>query len=414
MSSSQNKALELYKMKQWATGLLVVAFVVFLVSSLFAEQYVWVGFVQATAEAAMVGAIADWFAITALFRHPLGIKIPHTAIIPRRKERIAKNFGRFVREKFLSQAVISQKLVDMKVTHTLAEWLSQPQNSAFVADRITENVAAAATVIRDEAVQTLLEEKLAQQIRSTNFAPMVGHLLALIMSGDRKQEIFYSIVKVGSSFIKDNKAVIVHKINAELPFLIRGLDKTIYRKLVDAVDNTLQEVNADPEHPLHENFNVLVERYIEDLKTSPDILAKEQGWKEELLQHPAFKAFSSSLWLDVKESLMQPRPDRDIRPTIQHALINFAETIQHDPVLFEKVDRWLTEAISYLTQTYGYEVENLITSTIEQWDADQASQEIEYQVGRDLQFIRINGTVIGGLLGFLIHTLGFLIKYLGE
>ncbi|MDM8518660.1 DUF445 domain-containing protein [Anaerolineales bacterium HSG6] len=403
--------IELIKMKRVATALLAASFSIFIITSLFEEQYHWLGFIRATAEAATVGAIADWFAVTALFRYPLGLKIPHTAIIPHRKQLIAEKFGQFVREKFLSEKTVVQRLHDLDVTRRVIEWGRQPQNSTLIADRIADNLAAAATVMRDENIQIMLEERLAGQIRSIHFAPLLGHFLDLVMSGNRKREIFTSMVKGGSEFLKENKATVTKTISAELPRLFRGLDKTIYKRLIDALDSTLREVSQNPDHPLHDNFDTLVERYIEEFKTSSDVLEKEQLWKEELLKHPAFKEFSASLWQDIKSSLLQANPNRNLRPAVQKALTNMGDAILDDPVLFAKVDHWVRRAVVYLTRTYGHEIENLIATTIERWDAEQASREIELQVGKDLQFIRINGTIIGGLAGLTIYTVLFVIKY---
>jgi len=403
--------VELIKMKRVATALLVASFSLFIITSLFEGQYLWLGFIRATAEAGTIGAIADWFAVTALFRYPLGLKIPHTAIIPHRKQIIAEKFGQFVREKFLSEATVIQRLHDLDVTRRVIEWSRQPKNSAIVADRVADNLTAAATVMRDEDVQIMLEERLANQIRSIHFAPILGHFLDLIMSGNRKREIFTSLVKGGSDFLKENKTTVTKTISAELPRLFRGLDKTIYKRLIDALDSTLRDVSQNPKHPLHDDFDTLVERYIEEFKTSPEVLEKEQFWKEELLKHPVFKEFSVSLWQDIKASLMQSNPNRDLRPAIQNVLINIGNAILDDPVLFAKVDHWVRRAVVYLTRTYGYEVENLIATTIERWDAGQASREIELQVGKDLQFIRINGTIIGGLAGLTIYTVSFIIKF---
>ncbi|MDM8528338.1 DUF445 domain-containing protein [Anaerolineales bacterium HSG24] len=405
------REIELIKMKRNATALLVASFSIFIITSLLEEQYLWLGFIRATTEAATVGAIADWFAVTALFRYPLGLKIPHTAIIPNRKQFIAEKFGQFVREKFLSEATVTQRLQDLDATRLVVEWGRQPQNSALIADRVSDNLAAAATVMRDEDIQIMLEERLASQIRSIHFAPILGHFLGLIMSGNRKREIFTSLVKGGSDFLKENKVTVTKTISAELPRIFRGLDKAIYKRLIDALDSTLSEVSQNPEHPLHDNFDTLVDRYIEEFKTSPEILEKEQSWKEELLKHPVFKELSISLWQDIKASLMQSNPNRDLRPALQSALSNMGDAILDDPVLFDKVDYWVRRAVVYLTRTYGHEVENLIATTIERWDAEQASREIELQVGKDLQFIRINGTIIGGLAGLIIYTASFIIKY---
>lgn len=413
MSEDLIKLRELHKMKFLATSLLVLAFVIFVIASLLEEQYAWVGFVRATAEAAMVGAFADWFAVTALFRHPLGLKIPHTAIIPTRKQDIGQNLGRFVRENFLVEEVIAAKLHSMDVTKKVAEWIRQPKNNEMIADQMAVGVAALIRIMKDEDIQALIENRLVALIRSTQFAPLLGNLLSLLLSGNRQQELFFGIAKLGSEFLKDNRDVIREKINNELPWWApRWIEKQIYQKIVVSVDTTLQEINSNPNHLLYKNFAATANQIIEDLKTSPDILDKEEAFKEELLQQPVVQEFSSSLWADIKTSLLEQSsdPNLDIRKPAQQMLARLAEEILSDPALYEKVDRWLSAMVTHLIKTYGHEVENLISNTINNWDTDQITHKIEVEVGKDLQFIRINGTVIGGLVGLLIYTMSLLIK----
>ena len=407
------KLAELRRMKFIATSLLVIAFVIFILASVYEDQAIWIGFVRATAEAAMVGAIADWFAVTALFRHPLGLKIPHTAIIPSRKDSIGRNLGRFVRNNFLSRDVISEKLQSMDVTRRVLVWLNQPNNSALVADHATEALAAAVQVMNDEDVQAIIEHNVADRIRSTRFAPAVGNLLSLMISGSRKQELLSGLIQYGAHLLQENRDSIQHKISQETPWWMpRNVDNKIYQKLVDAVNETLTEVSQDPDHPLLLKFGEVVDQFVEDLKNSPDIIAREDVFKDELLQQAVVREFSSSLWSDVKASIIANAtdPDSTIRISIQGALVSLSGAILEDKALLKKIDHWVEEVILYVVERYGHEVEHLISQTINKWDAQAASRKIELQVGKDLQFIRINGTVVGGMVGFLIHALSLLLR----
>lgn len=401
-------------MKRLATLLLVAALVIFIVTTILERWYGWVGFIRATAEASMVGAIADWFAVTALFRHPLNLKIPHTAIIPRRKREIGEKLAQFVRQNFLTEEVIADKLHSMNVTQKAAEWLGRPENSALIADQLAAGAAAAIQVMKDEDVQTLIEKQLVIQIRSTQFAPLIGNLLALLTAGNRQQELLTELVKFGSGFLRENKSVILEKINEELPWwaAVWGIDRKIYHSIISSVDATLAEVKANPQHLLYRNFEAAINRLIEGLKTSAELQEREKTLKEELLQQPVVQEFSASLWSDIKVSLIEHSSGSrlEIRDPVQQMLVKFGEAIQHDPVLHQKINRWLIELVIYLTQTYGYEAETLISHTIDKWDAHKITNKIETEVGRDLQFIRINGTLIGGLVGLLIYTVSFLIR----
>lgn len=414
MQEESNKQRELHRMKLLATLLLVAAFLIYVMALILEERYVWVGFVRATAEAAMVGAIADWFAVTALFRYPLGLKIPHTAIIPRRKREIGEKLARFVRQNFLTEEVIADKLGSMEATKKAVEWLGQPENSRLIADQLAAGAAAVIKVMKDEDIQALIEKQLVAQIRSTQFAPLLGNVLSLLTAGNRQQELLMELVKFGSGFLKENKAVILEKIKEELPWwaAVWGVNRRIYQTIINSVDTTLEEVKADPHHPLYRNFQAAVNRLVEELKTSSKLQEREKVLKEELLQQPVVQEFSASLWADIKASLIEHSSNSrlEVRRPIQQMLVKFGETIQNDPVLYEKIDHWLRELILYLTKTYGYEVESLISNTINKWDPHMITDKIETEVGRDLQFIRINGTLIGGLVGLLIYTVSLLVK----
>lgn len=405
---------EFRRMKFWATGLLVLALVVFVTALILERHYSWVGFIRAAAEAAMVGGIADWFAVTALFRHPLGLKIPHTAIVPRRKHEIGQKLARFIRQNFLSEEAITDKLHAMNATRNVAHWLSRSENSGLIAEQLATGGAAVVEVMKDEAVQSLIEQRLVAQIRSTQFAPLLGNVLAMLLAKKRQQELLAELVKLSSGFLKENKGMILDKINEELPWwaVVAGIDRKIYQSIINSVDTTLQEVKANPKHRLYRNFQVAITRLVQDLQTSPELQEKEQTLKEELLQEPLVRDFSVSLWADLKTSLLEQsaNPKFDLRQPVQHMLTQFGQAILTDPALYAKIEGWLHQVVLYVTKTYGHEVESLISATIDKWDSAMITNKIESEVGKDLQYIRINGTLIGGLVGLVIYTVAFLVK----
>lgn len=412
MDEDLNKAAELYKMKFIATALLVFSFLVFIVASLFTEKYMWAGFVQATAEAAMVGAVADWFAVTALFRHPLNLKIPHTAIIPAGKDAIGENLGRFVKTNFLSKFVISDKLRSIDIAQALARWLIQPANSALIADHVAAGLATIIQAINNEDVQHLIERNVTTRVRAAKIAPLLGNLLSLVTANGQERELLQGTVKLGSRQLEENKEAILIKIHEETPWwLPRNVDLAIYDKLADMLEETFQAVSEDPEHPLYDHFKDLLNRFVEDLKHSPEVAAKEEALKEALLQDTLIQEFSRSLWLDIKALFVErgTDPDLDVRQSIRQGLISFGEAILNDLSLRNKLNGWIEDGTIYLTQQYGHEVEQLISQTIRRWDAEATSRKIELQVGKDLQFIRINGTLVGGLVGLVIHALSLLL-----
>ncbi|HKI73586.1 MAG TPA: DUF445 domain-containing protein [Pseudomonadales bacterium] len=402
------KADDLARMKRLATGLLLVMTAIYGVARYFHGQFVWLSFVEATAEAAMVGALADWFAVTALFRHPLGLKIPHTAIIPHRKDTIAEQFGVFVQQNFLSEDVISEKIRSMNLARRVAGWIVQPDNARAVAEQITAGLAGIVRVMNDTDVQEMIKSKVEQRIRSTSFAPLIGDLLSFITSGRRQQEIFDAAVGMALYLLEDSDADIRETVSRETPWWFpASVDKAIYFRIVRSVSKMLYEMQTDIYHPLRVRLVEMMNHFMDDLKHSPDIAAKEVTIKEDILKQPGIRDFTESLWVDIKQALVNQseNPDAELRQAIENAVMGFGKSILDDPLLAEKIDGWADDSARYLIRTYGHEVANLISGTIENWDPEATAERIEIQIGRDLQFIRINGTVVGGLAGLAIHTI---------
>lgn len=412
----RQKQRDLARMKRLATGLLVAMTLVYVVSRYFHGQFAWLGFIEATAEAAMVGALADWFAVTALFRHPLGLPIPHTAIIPNRKDTIAEQFGVFVQQNFLSEAVISDKIRSMNLSRRVAGWVVQRDNARAVAEQFTAGLAGVVRVMNDADVQTMIERKVEQRIRTTSFAPMIGELLSFITSGRRQQELFDAAVGMALYLLEDSDEDIRNTVSRETPWWFpASVDKAIYFRIVRSVSKMLYEMQTDIYHPLRVRLVDMMNNFMNDLKHSPDIAAKEVAIKEDILKQPAVRDFTVSLWTDIKQALVNQseNPDAELRQALENAVVRFGESILADPVLADKIDGWADDSARYLIRTYGHEVADLISNTIENWDPEVTSQRIEIQIGRDLQFIRINGTVVGGLVGLTIHTASVVPAMLG-
>lgn len=409
------KIQDLARMKRLATGLLVLMTLIYIICRFFHGEFFWLEFVEATAEAAMVGALADWFAVTALFRHPLGLKIPHTAIIPRRKDTIADQFGIFVQQNFLSEEVISEKVRSMNLSTRVANWIVEPANARAVSEQVTAGLAGVVKVMNDTDVQTMIERKVEQKIRETSFAPLIGDLLTFVTSGRRQQEMFDAAVRIGLYVLEDSDDDIRTTVERETPWWFPGsVDKAIYHRIVRSVSKMLYEMQVDIYHPMRVRLVQMMNEFMNDLKHSEDIANKEIALKEDILKEPAVRDFTVSLWSDIKQALLNQseNPDTELRQTIEDSVVRFGHSILEDPTLAAKIDGWADDSARYLIRTYGHEVAALIASTIESWDPEATSERIEIQIGRDLQFIRINGTVIGGLAGLVIHTLSLLPEFL--
>src|SRR5690606_7366847 len=406
------KQIQLNRMRRIATGLLCAAALVFLVSRFFEDRFLWVGFIRATAEAAMVGAIADWFAVTALFRYPLGIRIPHTAIVPTRKDRIGGSLGRFVERNFLSTEVLEARVRSMRVGEKLSEWLQQPENAHRVASHATSALGVMIQALPDSEVEALIEKQVGNRLSATEATPLVADALAMLLSGPRRQELLDGTLALLERLLDDNRDHLRERIEREIPWWVPApIDEKIYRKVVNGTENAIHEVRLDHEHPIRQRFNELVDLSVEKLKTSPELIARGESLKEELLRSSAMDSFSRRLWGDLKKALLPPSggEDSDLAPPIERAIIRFGETLQEDAELMSKVNGWAERAVISAAEEYRHEVGHLIANTVAQWDPDDTSRKIELQVGRDLQFIRINGTLVGGLVGLILHTISQLL-----
>lgn len=406
LPDEEQKRKQLDAMKLRATGLLVLAAVVFVIAHILEPTHAWAGYVRATAEAAMVGAIADWFAVTALFRHPMGIPIPHTAIVPNRKDKIGRSLGNFVQNNFLSPAIILPKLRAANLAARAADWLAEPEHAREVARHVSAAVTGAVRVLRDEDVQEIIEQSIQNRVRKTQVAPLLGNVLHLVTAENRHQELLDSAMRLTGRLLEENKDALREKIGRETPWWMpTPVDEKIYRKIVAGIEGTLQDVSLHPDHPLRERFNEVVTEFVERLKTSPEMIERGEQMKEELLQHPTVRSYSSSLWSDLKESLLRHSadPESEFHRRIEHAVLSFAHSLHEDPELLEKMNGWAESAALYVVEQYRHEAGNLIASTVQAWDAHDTSRKIELQIGKDLQFIRINGTLVGGLVGLVIY-----------
>ncbi len=396
------KQQRLDRMKRRATGLLVAAAGVFVLARIFEAQYPWLGIVRATAEAAMIGGLADWFAVTALFRHPLGIPIPHTAIIPARKDNVGRSLGGFVQRNFLTRDVIAGKLETLHMAETMARWVSDPENSRRIARHAATGLAAAAVMVRDEDVQAMIDRSIAARVHATRVAPLLSKVLALITAGDRHQELLDEAIRVVARGVMENRSFIREKIEAETPWWVPGLvEDRIHRKIVESIERTLAEVRDDPNHPLRARFDAALHDFIHKLDSSPEVIERAEALKEELLSAEVMRRFSSSLWEDSKQALLRYADDPDGRTpgAIERGLTAIGQAALNDPVLLAKVDRWAVDVAVYLVDRYQDEVGQLISQTVSAWDPQATSRRIELAIGKDLQFIRINGTIVGGMAG---------------
>ena len=401
----------LRRMKAVAVGLLVAAAVVYVIATSAGGEGTW-GYVQAFAEAAMVGALADWFAVTALFRHPLRIPIPHTAIIPRRKDQIGRSLGDFVESNFLTQEVLGERLAQANIGHRLGHWLAEPVNARRVSEALGDALKGTLEVLDDKEVQHGLEGVVRHRVRATPAAPLVGKVVDLSVEGGHHQRLLDAVLASLHGFLDDNRITFRKRLEQESPWWVpEPVDDRIFEKIYTAVGRFIGDVGSDREHEVRRTVDVRVAAFAERLKQDPELLAKGEVLKEELLDHPEFRAWIESLWLGTKRALIDAAndPASEFRTHAADNLRRLGDRLTREPDLQRKVDDWVERSVGYVIERYRSEVSDLIATTVERWDGESTARKMELQVGRDLQFIRINGTLVGGLAGLVIHALSDLL-----
>jgi uncharacterized membrane-anchored protein YjiN (DUF445 family) len=404
--NDEAKLAQLAVMKRRATGLLVVTTGVFLVC-LLGDDRGWLGYVRAMAEASMVGGLADWFAVTALFRHPLGIPIPHTAIIPSRKDQFGRTLGEFVQDNFLSPDTIVERIRSGRIAARAAEWLADPVNATTVARHASDMVVEFANALRDEEVHALIEETIVRRVEAIPLAPLAGRALEAITAQDRHHELLDSVLRGVDRALYENRENLRSRFGRESPWWVpEPIDDRIFEKLFDGLHNLLQEVAADPHHELRMEFDKRVRTLAVELGTSPSLRARGEELKHDLLAHPELRKWSSSLWNDVKATLRTQAadPDSELRRRLAEAVQATAARLRDDPAVQAKVEEVAVAGVRYISAHFHDEIAGLVSGTVARWDATETARKLELLLGPDLQFIRINGTVVGGLAGLLIHT----------
>ena len=399
---------QLDTMKRRATLLLAGATVLFVITRAFESRYPWLGYIRATMEAGMVGGLADWFAVTALFRHPLGIPIPHTAIVPSKKDRVGRTLGAFVQRNFLTREVIEFRLRSLQIGKRLAEWLADPVNARTISRNAAVALSSAAQMLRDDDVQEVIDRSLAKRVRSMHLAPLLGKVLSVMTEDDRHQEVLDEVITLASRTVNDNSDLIRQRIEQETPWWIpSAVDEKIFKRVLGAIQRLLSELSADKDHPLRGRFDDALHRFIDRLNTSPEFAERVDAWKEEFLDNEAARRFSLSMWEEAKDALARyaAHPGPATPNAIEGALVTFGQKAMEDPELMAKIDNFAVDVAVFLVARYQDEVADLISSTVAAWDPELTSRRVELAIGRDLQFIRINGTIVGGLAGLLIYVL---------
>ncbi len=398
----------LVRMKVIATGGLVLAGVVYVLTVVLGDDHGAWPFLKAASEAAMVGGLADWFAVTALFRHPLGLPIPHTAIIPRKKDQIGASLGDFVAENFLTPEVVGPRITAANIPARVGEWVTAPGRAERLAGEIGNLIGGANTVLADEDIRVALEGFAEAQLRRLPAAPLVATVIDLAVEGNQHQILLGHGLNGLTRFLNENRDVFRQRVTEESPeWVPHWVDERVFNRLFSGVMNFLSDVAADPDHALRRQFDQKLREYSEQLRTDPERAAALEKWKAELLDHPAVRTALGSLWAPLKKAVVDAAadPDSELNRMLVSVIRQGGQALVEDAALRAKVDRWTQAIMVHVLAHYSGEITAVITTTVERWDADSTAKRLELQVGRDLQFIRINGTVVGSIVGLVIYLL---------
>lgn len=425
---SINKLQQLNKMKRLATTLLVLVTSLFIFARMQRDMGPW-AWVAAFAEAAMIGALADWFAVVALFKRPLGLPIPHTAIIPQNKVRIAENLAVFVRDKFLATDTLLEKIRSFDPAQKIASWLSIRSNSEILTDKILAMLVNGLDFIDDERVQTALRNAVQSNVRQLDLGKSLGNLLGILTQDDRHQQLLNEALKKLASALDDPETqktlagMILEVSGREYPSLLQMLGMVtntdefslkIASSLVASINRWLHDIGDDPSHPRRKQFDDVVEEFLERMKNDPAFHQKINNWKEMLLASPEATHYINGLWAQLKQWLRDDidKDNSSLREKIADGTTQMGLWLVENPSLRDSINDHMADAARSLAIDLRETIAHHIANTVKQWEDSELVHELEMSVGSDLQYIRINGTVVGGLIGIALHALAMLVPTL--
>jgi len=406
LTGSSNKALQLQRMKQIPLLLLLLMTVLF--AATLHHPANWAAWLHAFAEAGMVGALADWFAVVALFRHPLGLPIPHTAIIPHRKNELGESLSRFIADYFLKPEVVRRKLRSSDMAAYVAAWLSSEKGRKSVADLSTAIARWALGALHEKRVRRFIARLSRKQLEDFNPAPLLGSTLDWLVRGQRHQQILTQVLRHIIVVLHDNRTAIQAKVQQESPWWLPGfVDERIMQQMLERIENQLFEMTLDRDHPMREQFNQWVQKLAHDLKHSRMQQRWGEAFKQQLLANDELQDYLYGLWLELAEKLAADlkQPEPALHRHLGGWLETVARELEDDAAMRDWINTWLVDTVTAVVARNSTQIASLISDTVRSWDAADASHRVELAIGSDLQFIRINGTLVGGLVGLLLYAI---------
>jgi uncharacterized membrane-anchored protein YjiN (DUF445 family) len=408
LRTEQMRHRQLVVTKRRATLLLAATSVVFLAVTVAGAKSTWAGYLQATAEASMVGGLADWFAVTALFRRPLGLPIPHTAIIVERKDQFAATLGDFIRESFLTQDAVAERLRAAGLPGRVSRWLSDPTNGARVSKEIADAAVAVVDLTREEDVRIVLEQLVRDRLVSVDVAAVAGQALRFATEGGRHAEALTAAFLGLERYLDQHQHELRQRLGEQSPWWLPGaVEDRVFKRLVDGGRAVLGEMAAQPAHPLRQDLEAGIAQLAREMQTSPAWHERGERLKQDALSQPQLSQWIAALWRQVKDELRAQASDggSTLRTRLTHAIIAGGDRIGSEPKLGRLVDDTAVAGASYVVEHFDAEIAALVTATIARWDGAETARRLELLLGPDLQYIRINGTVVGAAAGLVLHAL---------
>ena len=405
--AEERKRRQLVVTRRRATALLAAVTGVFVATVMAgAQDGTALGYLQATAEASMVGGLADWFAVVALFRHPLGLPIPHTAVITERKDQFGETLGEFIQSSFLTPEAVVERVQLAHVGERTARWLAEPANAERLAGYVADAGVQLTDLLEDEAVNDVVERLVRERLESASIVPTAGRALAALTKEGRHEEVVDAALRGLDRYLDEHRADLQARFRAQSPWWLPGaVEDRIFERLLDGVRAVLDDMARDRGHGMRQALDERIRRFVDDLQTSPELRARGEELTRDLLERPELRGWVASVWSDSKDQLRAQADDpaSELRRHLADAIGSAGERMLSEPALTTKVDEAAETGARYVVEHFGGEITELVSSTIARWDGDETSRRLELLLGPDLQFIRINGTVVGGLAGLCLH-----------
>lgn len=405
---ARSPASSFRRMRALANGLLALMTVLYVVSHTVNVGGWALGYVRAFAEAAMVGALADWFAVTAIFRRPLGLPIPHTAVIPKNQDRIADALGSFIAENFLAADLVRQRVEKQDMARALGDWLATPQLADRVADGLVSSIPPVLDTLDDETVAAFLKKQAREHMPTARLAPTFGGILEALAAQGRHQALLDAALAEGWTWLAQNQDIIRTRVRDRTAWYWRvlALDAKAADAMIGALEDLIRDAAQDPGHPLRVRVNEIVARFAADLRHDPALQARVAQWARDMLEHPAAMQAIDAATGELKAALRADAQSdtSNLRAWARDGLVRLGEGLREDESVRAALNERLRGFAVELAARHGPDVSRLVSETIRSWDADTVVEKLEQNVGRDLQFIRLNGTIIGGLVGLALHA----------